>query len=67
MDLAPGYPCSNCGEQIEEGEFLAVVGKAPGSGLNTPVGRVDKLLDELGELYCQDCLSALTDAVNKKS
>jgi hypothetical protein len=49
------YKCANCGKVIHEGEFIAVVGQAPASGLSTPIGRADKLFDNVGRIYGAEC------------
>ena len=55
--MSPGaeYECSNCERQLEEGEFLAVVGNTPPTGMSGPVGRADAILDEVGKIYCEEC------------
>lgn len=53
------YICAECGTVIEEGQFMAVVGHAPAAGLSAPIGRADKLFDEVGEIYCADCFRRL--------
>lgn len=50
------YQCADCGKEIEEGEFIAILGEAPPGGLSTPVGRADKIISDIGETYCRECL-----------
>jgi len=38
---------STCGRTIEKGEFIAA---------STPIGRADKILSDIGQIYCEDCL-----------
>ena len=54
MSLTPKLACAECGREIETGDFIAIIGEAPSTGVSTPIGRADKLLDEIGEIYCRD-------------
>jgi hypothetical protein len=60
--MAIEYRCANCGRVIEEGQFIALIGQAPASGLSTPLGRADKLFAEIGHIYGRDCFLALGTA-----
>ncbi len=53
MGQIPKLTCAECGREIETGEFIAIIGEAPPTGGSTPIGRADKLLDEIGEIYCR--------------
>ncbi len=53
------YMCANCGTEIESGQFIAIIGEAPASGLSTPIGRADKLFSTVGQTYCADCLQTI--------
>jgi hypothetical protein len=46
--LIPKNPsCSRCGEEIEKGERIVIAGVLYGAGWTAPLGRLDKILDEL--------------------
>jgi len=53
------YTCANCGREIEEGQFIAIIGEAPSSGLSTPIGRADKIIDDIGSIYCGECFQLI--------
>jgi hypothetical protein len=53
------YICANCGTEIETGQFMAVIGEAPASGISTPIGRADKLFSDVGQTYCAGCLQSI--------
>lgn len=53
------YNCSECGREIEEGQFIAVIGEAPASGMSTPIGRADKIFKDIGRIYCSECLQSI--------
>jgi hypothetical protein len=55
------YKCAHCGKTIEEGEFIALLGDAPPSGISTPIGRAEKIFDDIGEMYCKDCLPKIVE------
>lgn len=55
VTLTPRLKCSQCGRELQEGEFMAIIGSAPASGLSMPVGRADKIIDDLGDIYCRRC------------
>jgi DNA-directed RNA polymerase subunit RPC12/RpoP len=57
MSLAISYRCSDCDRQLEKGDFMAVVGKAPATGLSGPLGRADAILSKVGKIYCQQCFA----------
>jgi hypothetical protein len=33
---------------------MAIVGKAPQTGLSTPAGKADAILEKAGKVYCKD-------------
>jgi hypothetical protein len=46
--LFPKNPvCSICGEKIEKEERIVISGILSGTGWTSPLGRLDKILDEL--------------------
>jgi hypothetical protein len=45
---------------MEEGEFIAVIGKTPPSGLSMPLGRADAIVKKIGKIYCEQCFRHLT-------
>lgn len=53
------YICANCGTEIESGQFIAVIGEAPASGISTPIGRADKLFKDVGRTYCVNCFQSI--------
>lgn len=53
------YTCAECGTEIQEGEFMAVIGQAPASGMSTPIGRADKLFNDMGQTYCAECMQSI--------
>jgi DNA-directed RNA polymerase subunit RPC12/RpoP len=55
MTLKTDYLCSDCGRQLQQGEFIAIIGNTPPTGLSAPVGRADKILEEVGKIFCEDC------------
>lgn len=55
VTLNPKLICSQCGRELQEGEFMAILGTTPPTGLSMPVGRADKIVDELGDVYCERC------------
>lgn len=61
--MTPEFTCATCGKEIQAGEFIAIIGAAPPSGLSTPVGRADKIFDDIGEIYCKECLPERIDAI----
>lgn len=49
--------CDSCGREIEPGEFMAVLAKAPTKGY---VGRTETIINEWvkiddGKIYCKEC------------
>jgi hypothetical protein len=40
---------------LEEGEFIAIVGRIPATGWSTPLGRADAILEKVGKIYCEEC------------
>lgn len=61
MNIKAGFNCSRCGKQIERGDFMAILGEAPGTGVSLPIGRADKLIADIGEIYCKACLHEVID------
>lgn len=64
--MIAGFTCDNCGTVIEEGAFIAVIGKAPASGLSIPIARADKLFDEVGNTYCRECVTSFEISEREK-
>lgn len=56
------YTCANCGKPIEEGEFIAILGKAHPSGASAPIGRADKIIKDIGVTYCKECLTKVVES-----
>lgn len=56
------HHCANCGTKIESGDFVTIIGQAPPSRLAVPIGRVDKLIGDIGEVYCAGCAADALDA-----
>ena len=59
--MTADYACNRCGKQINTGEFIAILGEAPPSGLSTPIGRADKIIDHVGGTYRKDCIHQAID------
>ena len=55
MTIKATYRCSDCGRSLQKGDFMAVIGETPPTGLSAPQGRADRILDDVGEIYCQAC------------
>lgn len=53
--VIPYFECDDCKRQLEEGEFIAVIGKTPPIGLSMPTGRADTILKKVGNVYCEQC------------
>ena len=53
--VIPYFECDDCKHQLEEGEFIAVIGKTPSTGISMPVGRADAILKKVGNIYCEEC------------
>jgi hypothetical protein len=45
---------------MQEGEFIAVIGKTPPPGLSMPLGRADAIVKKIGKIYCEQCFRHLT-------
>jgi hypothetical protein len=45
---------------LEEGEFIAVIGKTPSTGLSMPVGRTDAIFKKVGKIYGKHCFKKLS-------
>lgn len=57
--IIPSFECSGCQRRLEEGEFMAVIGKTPPTGLSMPIGRADAVLEKVGNIYCDGCFGKL--------
>ena len=55
MHIKPYYQCSDCKRRLGKGEFIAIIGRTPPTGLSTPMGRTDVILEKVGEIYCEEC------------
>jgi hypothetical protein len=55
MAVSGHYECSGCRHRLKEGEFMAIIGKAPPESLSTPIGRADAVFKQVGEMYCSEC------------
>ena len=55
MTLKANYQCSDCKRQLGKGEFIAIIGNTPPTGLSAPLGRVDIILVNVGKIYCEEC------------
>jgi hypothetical protein len=40
---------------LEKGEFIAIIGNTPPTGLYAPLGRADVILGKVGKIYCEEC------------
>jgi hypothetical protein len=40
---------------LEKGEFIAIIGSTPPTGLSVPLGRADAVLEKVGKVYCEGC------------
>ncbi len=49
------YECSDCKHRLEEGEFIAIIGTTPPTGMGTPMGRADTIFENVGKIYCEKC------------
>jgi hypothetical protein len=58
----PFLECHDCKRRLEEGEWIAVIGKAPPDGLSMPLGRADAILKKIGNIYCEKCYRQLKQA-----
>jgi hypothetical protein len=59
-EIIPYFECSDCKRRLEEGEFIAVIGKTPSTGLSIPLGRADAILKKVGKKYCEHCFKKLS-------
>lgn len=60
--MMSNYHCTQCGQEIKNGEFMAIIGEMPPTPLSTAAGWVDKLVDnDLGNVYCADCVLSAND------
>ena len=56
------YQCTQCGQEIKNGEFMAIIGEIPPTHLATAAGWVDKLVDSnIGKVYCAECVLSAND------
>ena len=51
----PYYECSDCKCRLEKGEFIAIIGKTPPTGISVPMGRADVIFEKIGKIYCEEC------------
>ena len=65
MSIGGIYRCINCGRELNEGEFMAVIGAIPATGLSTPLGRADIILEEVGKIFCEICFKEHYERVEK--
>jgi hypothetical protein len=42
---------------LDEGEFMAIIGNTPPTGLSAPLGRADAILGKVGKIYCEGCFA----------
>ena len=57
MAITTSYQCSDCRRQLQEGEFIAIIGNTPPTGLSAPLGRADVILEKVGKIYCEVCFN----------
>ena len=55
METSPFYECSVCSRRLKEGEFVAIVGKTPPTGMSMPLGRADAIFKKVDRIYCDQC------------
>ena len=55
--IIPYYECTDCRRRLEEGEFIAIVGATPPTGLSMPIGRTDVIFEKVGAVYCKQCFN----------
>ena len=53
--IVPYLECSNCKRRLKKGEFIAIIGKTPPTGLSVPMGRADAIFAKVGKIYCEEC------------
>jgi len=61
VKIVPHYECTDCKRQLRKGEFIAIMGKTPPTGLSTPTGRADAILKKIGKIYCEKCFGKRYD------
>jgi len=49
------YECNDCKRRLEKGEFIAIIGKTPPTGISVPMGRTDMIFEKIGKIYCEEC------------
>ena len=49
------FQCSDCKRQLQNGEFISIIGITPPKGLYAPLGRADTILGKVGKIYCEEC------------
>jgi hypothetical protein len=59
-ETIPYFECSDCKRRLVEGEFIAVIGKTPSTGLSMPVGRADAIFKKVGKIQCEHCFKKLS-------
>ena len=64
-ETIPSFECDTCKSRLEEGKFIAVLGKTPPSGLSMPLGRADAILKQVGKIYCEPCFRKLRWGLEK--
>jgi hypothetical protein len=55
MTVKANYQCSDCGRHLDKGEFIAIIGNTPPTGLSAPLGRADTIFENVGKIYCEEC------------
>ena len=55
MAITANYQCSDCKRQLQEGEFIAIIGNTLPTGLSAPLGRADVIFGKVGKIYCEEC------------
>jgi hypothetical protein len=55
MAIIANYQCSDCKRQLQKGEFIAIIGNTPPTGLSAPLGRADAIWRKVGKIYCEEC------------
>lgn len=62
--MMSSYRCTQCGREIKNGEFMAIIGEIPPtrSQLSTSTGWIDKLVtDKIGRVHCANCVLSTND------
>lgn len=66
MPLIGEYRCNQFNKILAEGDFIAILGNAPSADFAASVGRVDKMLAEIGPIYRLDCFIRRQRCLNKQ-